>query len=432
MLTVVVVALGTRLALAFGTSALTDVHLVPDEAQYIALADAVANDGGAESWWPGYGSTLYRSSFLFTGLLARAFEIFPVTRLVGASISVVFGVVTAALTVFLAREVVGRRWALGAGLVVALMPSQVYWSSASIRESMIWTSLALAGLLFALAVRHAGRASVIAILGAGTALLALGWLRDQTLVAGVWALVLASALGGRRGLVLRMGSAFAGLLVVPALAGVGAGGIDLVRDVAPRLGATRTFLSMDAQSAITPTTLVHDAPDDITHSSVTVLPGSGHETEEGFDENGNRISVIHRPDGELVAVEGVGANLRHLPRGLVASTLRPFPWDSGSHTLLLAKIENLVWLPLYVLAAIGVWTRRKRLAALAFPLVTCVTIVGIGALTQGNVGTAFRHRAQILWALSILAAAGAEWLWGRSGLNPRSTDPGGEAAATHP
>lgn len=34
-------------------------------------------------------------------------------------------------------------------------------------------------------------------------------------------------------------------------------------------------------------------------------------------------------------------------------------------------------------------------------------MIGIAALTQGNVGTAFRHRGQILWALAILAVVGA-------------------------
>jgi hypothetical protein len=31
-------------------------------------------------------------------------------------------------------------------------------------------------------------------------------------------------------------------------------------------------------------------------------------------------------------------------------------------------------------------------------------------LTQGNVGTAFRHRAQYLWVLALLAPAGAHWI----------------------
>jgi hypothetical protein len=37
-------------------------------------------------------------------------------------------------------------------------------------------------------------------------------------------------------------------------------------------------------------------------------------------------------------------------------------------------------------------------------------LVGIAALTQGNLGTAFRHREQMLWGLALCAAAGAEWL----------------------
>jgi hypothetical protein len=42
-------------------------------------------------------------------------------------------------------------------------------------------------------------------------------------------------------------------------------------------------------------------------------------------------------------------------------------------------------------------------------------MVGIAAVTQGNLGTAFRHREQVLWVLALGAAAGAEWLWSRRG-----------------
>jgi hypothetical protein len=52
-------------------------------------------------------------------------------------------------------------------------------------------------------------------------------------------------------------------------------------------------------------------------------------------------------------------------------------------------------------------------------------MIGIAAVTQGNLGTAFRHREQVLWVLALGAAAGAEWLWARR----RRIEPGGSPAA---
>ena len=35
----------------------------------------------------------------------------------------------------------------------------------------------------------------------------------------------------------------------------------------------------------------------------------------------------------------------------------------------------------------------------------------MSSLFEGNLGTAFRHRGQVLWALAVLAALGAQRLW---------------------
>ena len=37
-------------------------------------------------------------------------------------------------------------------------------------------------------------------------------------------------------------------------------------------------------------------------------------------------------------------------------------------------------------------------------------LAGIAALTQGNLGTAFRHRDQVVWVLALCGAAELQWL----------------------
>jgi hypothetical protein len=106
-------------------------------------------------------------------------------------------------------------------------------------------------------------------------------------------------------------------------------------------------------------------------------------------------------------------------------TLRPFPWQSAPGlTLTLAKIETLGWYVLYALSLLGVVVSIRRPAArlaLQFPVLALGMLVGIAALTQGNLGTAFRHRDQIVWILGLCSAAGLQWLVLESRWAPRRT-----------
>jgi hypothetical protein len=115
--------------------------------------------------------------------------------------------------------------------------------------------------------------------------------------------------------------------------------------------------------------------------------------------------------------------------------MRPYPWESApSLSLALARVENLEWYLLYVLAAIGLVAslrRRSARLALQFPLALFLLMTGIAAVTQGNLGTAFRHRDQVLWALALGAAAGAQWLWLRRAKRRETTATAPATQASH-
>jgi hypothetical protein len=98
--------------------------------------------------------------------------------------------------------------------------------------------------------------------------------------------------------------------------------------------------------------------------------------------------------------------------------LRPWPWEAaaGSLGLNLARLENLVWYPLLVLALLGltsVWRHRR---VLVFPALCCGAILAMYGLTEGNLGTAFRHRSEVVWIVALLATLGLERLvaWRRT------------------
>jgi hypothetical protein len=103
-----------------------------------------------------------------------------------------------------------------------------------------------------------------------------------------------------------------------------------------------------------------------------------------------------------------------LPGGLVAFLLRPFPGQHG-HGLSydLAALEELLYYPLYLLAALGLVAYRRRRDVLAFPLLVAILIGGIAAESEGNLGSAFRHRDQLLWVVVLLATLGAHFVFSR-------------------
>src|SRR5690606_34813783 len=124
-----------------------------------------------------------------------------------------FGVGVAVLTTWLAQRV-ARPWvALGAGLVVALLPSQVVLSSVVLRESLVWFGLTvIAASVVVAAAERTARRVVASYVAAAVGLLFIGWLRDQTMVIAAWILVLTAFFGVRRWRVHRV--ALAALLVI--------------------------------------------------------------------------------------------------------------------------------------------------------------------------------------------------------------------------
>jgi hypothetical protein len=143
---------------------------------------------------------------------------------------------------------------------------------------------------------------------------------------------------------------------------------------------------------------------------VTVEQDSSNvlDREEYLGPGGEKF-VINLDGNAVVVHNDLSANLAAIPRGLVAVTLRPVPWEAGIRgKQLAAAFESIIWIPLFVLAGVGAWVRRRDSHLVALPASLVLVLTLSSAFTQGNLGTAFRHRGQILFALSILAVAGIQ------------------------
>jgi hypothetical protein len=111
-------------------------------------------------------------------------------------------------------------------------------------------------------------------------------------------------------------------------------------------------------------------------------------------------------DADVSTLEGA---MTFLPTGLVYFFFAPFPWQVGSVSKSLAVPETLYFYTLVpgIIAGV-VFLVRKRLAeSLGLLLVTLTVTFGY-AIGQGNVGTLYRHKAQVMGFYYAFAAIGIE------------------------
>jgi hypothetical protein len=406
---VVVVALLARVILAVGSHWVTRGYVIPDERLYMELATNASRGIAPDSWYPNYGQSFDDSVRAFSGPLIFLFKVFGPHRVLGQMLAAVAGAAAAGVTVAIGLRFLRPAFAMLAGLVVALTPSQALFSSVVLREGEVWLALTLVGLGAVLMMSPDRRRLVVGAVLAAAGLFALGYLRDQTLLGAAWSLALAAILlTPRRNFVPRVAACLALALAVPWIAGLGPAGEDLVRGRGERLAQTRAVLAVGANSAFPGTQKAAPPP-----------------------KNGKPVPPPSPATQAAVASatqeQSVRAGIGHLPAGLVDVTLRPFPWQATAGlTLTLARVETLAWYALYALTILGVLVslrRREARLALRFPVLLLGMLLCIAALTQGNVGTSFRHREQTLWVMALCAGAALQWLVSRSRWAPRREEP---------
>jgi len=112
---------------------------------------------------------------------------------------------------------------------------------------------------------------------------------------------------------------------------------------------------------------------------------------------------------EQADISTPGKALLFLPRGLALFLLAPFPWMLGSIRQALAVPETLFfyWLIPWMFRGLRRLSRDHLATSLPAILLTAGLTLGY-ALGEGNAGTAYRHRAQLLSFFLIFAATGLD------------------------
>lgn len=393
-----------------------------DDGTYDQLARERLN--GRSELWDSYAQWLYLHTGTLLFPLTLLYRVFGPSALVGPLFVAVFGAGVAALTARLVAHVVGRRGALVAGGLVALLPSQVLVSSVLAKDALTWFLLAALALVVVTAAKTSSLARLawLVVLSSGLLTL-LGLLRLHTMTVAAVALLLAAWFGVRATRPQRVAGFAVVAMSVPFALGIGPLGLQLVANHGS-LEGTRAYHARggSAIEELRPAAEVAAKPG---VAKPPGAPGAGGAAEAEPEPEPEAVAVTPEEGGDEVA-----RNLAYLPRGITVILAEPVPWRSGGSTALrLASLEGVIWYPVLALGLVGALTAWRRRDVLAFPFLVSGALVCMWALVDGNIGTAFRHRGEIIWAVVVLAAHGLSVLLARRSKRARLVEPASEPAA---
>lgn len=309
------------------------------------------NASGGSGW-----GMLYLVAFIYELVGQNTFAIQLFNAVVGAA--------TAVLIFQIAYHIFeNTRVARIAALFVAFYPSLVLWSSQALKDGPIVLLLAVAML----------------------ATLKLG----ERFSIQYMVVLLASALGL---LTLRF---YIFYMVMAAIAGAFIIG---VRAFSPQ-SFTRQFLVVILMGL------------SLTYLGITRYAG------KQFESYGNLETVQRsRLDAARSAKSGFAQDvdvsttsgaLSAIPIGLFYLLFAPLPWQLTSLRQLITLPEMIVWWASFPLLVLGLWFTIKHRLRQVSPILLFTTLLTLGySVFQGNVGTAYRQRAQLLVFYFIFVAVG--------------------------
>jgi hypothetical protein len=286
---------------------------------------------------------------------ALLFVLLGPTPLAPALANAAIGGLCVLLAFGLAADLAGARAARLAGALTALWPSLVLWSSLNLKDA-----LAMAAILSMLrgAQHLQGRTTArgIALLLAGLAV--LSQLRGYLVLVAAASIALAWVLPRLRA---------APVVVAPLLLAAALG--------LPTLGPVQELAAEQSLETVDQARSQLATGGSAYHSEADVSTASGA--------------------------------LRFLPVGLAYFLLAPAPWQVWNTRQLLTLPEMLAWYALLPFVALGAAAALRQRFAAALPLASFALLATLSyALVEGNLGTAYRHRAQVLVPLLVFGAVG--------------------------
>jgi len=111
--------------------------------------------------------------------------------------------------------------------------------------------------------------------------------------------------------------------------------------------------------------------------------------------------------GRDVDVSTTSGALSTIPMGMLYLLFAPFPWQVASLRQSITLPEMVIWWASFPMLVLGLWFAIKyRLRMISPILIFTVMLTLAYSVFQGNVGTAYRQRAQLLVFYFIFVAVG--------------------------
>lgn len=309
--------------------------------------------------------TGFRSGWGMVSMVAAIYAMIGRNMLAVQFFNAVIGAATAPVIFLCAMEVFNnRRVARVASIAVAFYPSLVLWSSQGLKDAPI---------VFFLAV------SILATL------------KLSKKLSLVYLMVLAASLFGvlafRFYVFYMLGAAIAGAFLI-GMRAVTAQSIVRQFVVVIFLGLSLTYLGVTRYASA----------QFETYGSLESVQRSRQDAATSAESGFNRDVDVSTTSGALSTI----------PVGMVYLLFAPFPWQLASLRQSITLPEMVIWWLSFPLLILGVWfTVKHRLRQMSPILIFTSMLTLAYSVFQGNVGTAYRQRAQLLVFYFIFVAVGA-------------------------
>jgi len=281
-------------------------------------------------------------------------------QLINASV----GAATAIVVFFVAQTLFSNaRVSKVAALLVAFFPSLILWSSQALKDGLIIMALALSILATVRLMEKIKVIYVVMLIGALLALFSLRFYIFYMMCAAVaGSFFLGSKAFSAQGFVQRF--------IAVAAIGLAFTWFGVLQGASVQLERYANLKSVQASR------------DD------QAAAGSGF-----------------MKDVDVQTTEGA---LTVIPIGLLYLMFAPFPWDFATVRQTITLPEMIVWWMVFPLLVLGLWYSIRHRLRQVSPIIIFTTMLTLAySLFQGNVGTAYRQRSQLLVFYFIFVAVGA-------------------------
>lgn len=321
------------------------------QTQYMRAVELFSSNGAGSGW-----GMLY--------VVAVVYKIVGQNMLATQYVNCVIGAASAPLAYLISIEIFpNKRIARICALMAAFFPSLVLWSCQGLKDGPIILLLTLSMLA---TLKLGEKFSVTYVTALVLSLFGLLTLRFYVFYIVVIAVTAAFILGRRQ----LTAQSFARQMIIIIVIGLGLGYFGVSRYASQQF---ETFASADQLQRMRL---------DASQSAAS-----------GFAQD--------------VDVSTASGALSTVPLGLTYLLLAPFPWQLASLRQAITLPEMLVWWSSIPLLVLGAWfTIKHRLREIA-PIVIFTALLTLTySIVQGNVGTAYRQRAQLLIFYFVFVAVG--------------------------